>query len=248
MARLASRNSSNCGNSASVRVAPERLQNRPMSRFLSSSRRTTCTQRSTERRVELRHQRARFGVREEIGRRDHLAAIRLEPRHRLVIAHLALRQRHDRLQVEIDPVGLDGAAQERDDCAPLKAGKDRDRVRCRHCRRGCRIRREDGGRRRRLQGIDRRQRRAGACQRRVVGGDRLGEFLDQAREFLDLGSQRLRRGQRLVEDGAELRLHDVEPPAEFRRAGAPDRRAPRARLATWSLTSVRSCLRPETPL
>ncbi len=42
-------------------------------------------------RVELRHQRARFGVREEIGRRDHLAAVRLEPRHRLVIAHLALR-------------------------------------------------------------------------------------------------------------------------------------------------------------
>jgi len=37
----------------------------------------------------------------------NLVALVAQPRHRLVIAHLALRQRHHRLQIEIDPVFLD---------------------------------------------------------------------------------------------------------------------------------------------
>ncbi len=81
-----------------------------MSRFLSSSRRTTCTQRNTTR-LSI------FGIRpplsacgDEVGRVQHVAALGAQPRHRLVVAHLALRQRHDRLQVEVDPVGLDRVA------------------------------------------------------------------------------------------------------------------------------------------
>ena len=49
-ARLASMNCRICGNNcASFSVAAAMLQNRPMSRFLSCSRRTTCTQRNSSR-------------------------------------------------------------------------------------------------------------------------------------------------------------------------------------------------------
>ena len=77
--------------------------------------------------VELRHQRAGFGISEEIGRpatNSPLSA--LQPRHRFVIAHLALRQRHDRLQIEIDLAGLDGAADRCNDAVAVEAGESRD--------------------------------------------------------------------------------------------------------------------------
>ena len=60
--------------------------------------------------VDLRHQAAGFGLGDEVGRQHHVAALGAQPRHRLVVAHLALRQRHDRLQIEVDAIGLDGAA------------------------------------------------------------------------------------------------------------------------------------------
>ena len=46
---------------------------------------------------------------------DDLAVLGAQPRHRLVVAHLALRQRHDRLQVEIDAVGVGRLADRGDD-------------------------------------------------------------------------------------------------------------------------------------
>ena len=110
IARLASRKSSSCWNTAaSVSVDSERLQNRPISRFLSSSRRTTCTQRKTTRLSIFAIRPARSRLRDEIGGQQHVAGLGAQPRHRLVVAHLALRQRHDRLQIEVDAIGVDGA-------------------------------------------------------------------------------------------------------------------------------------------
>ena len=202
------------GNSASVSVDAGEIAEQADIAVLEQSRRTTCTQRNTERPSS-------FGISEPASRTGgnrrprRPRRSRLQPRHRLVVADLALRQRHDRLQIEIDAVGLDGGAQERDDGFPVEAGERCDRVPGRDRRRSG-VGQDDRSRRRRLQRIDGRQRRAGARQRRIVGGDRFGELLDQARKFLDLRGQRLRRRQRLVEDGSDLRLHDVEPPPEFR--------------------------------
>ena len=52
---------------------------------------------------------------------EQRAVVGAQPRERLVVAHLALRQRDDRLEVEVDPVGLDGARELRDDLRLLDA-------------------------------------------------------------------------------------------------------------------------------
>ncbi len=63
--------------------------------------------------VDLRHQAGAFGLRNERSRVHHLAALVAQPRYRLVVAHLALRQRDDRLQIEIDTIGVDGLPDQR---------------------------------------------------------------------------------------------------------------------------------------
>src|SRR6202040_371648 len=131
IARLASISSSSCGNPASVSVATERLQNRPISRFLRRSRLTTCTQRSTHRPSSLGKKEPRLGIRQKVRGGDDLAVTGIEPGHRFVIAHLALRQRHDRLQVEIDPLAVDGAGHCGDDGVLIKASESRYRGQCR---------------------------------------------------------------------------------------------------------------------
>ena len=64
--------------------------------------------------VDLRHQAGAFapcGMKSAAG--SDLAGLGAQPRHRLVVADLALRQRHDRLQIEVDAVGVDGAPDHR---------------------------------------------------------------------------------------------------------------------------------------
>ena len=63
--------------------------------------------------VDLRHQAGALRQRDEIGGLQHVAGLGAQPRHRLVVAHLALRQRHDRLQIEVDAIGVDGAPDHR---------------------------------------------------------------------------------------------------------------------------------------
>ena len=123
IARLASMNSSSCWNTAaSVSVEPARLQNSPISRFFRSSRRTTCTQRKITRLSIFGIRPRAVRLRDEIGGRHDFALLRAQPRHRLVVADLALRQRHDRLQVEVDAVGVDGAANEGQQSSAILAG------------------------------------------------------------------------------------------------------------------------------
>ena len=62
---------------------------------------------------------------DEIGGRKDVALLRAQPRHRLVVAHLALRQCHDRLQVEVDAVGIDGRADRRQQLVLLADGRRR---------------------------------------------------------------------------------------------------------------------------
>ena len=65
--------------------------------------------------VDLRHQADAFGVFDEIAGRDDVAFLGAQARQRFVVAHLALRQRDDRLQIEIDAVGVDRLADQIDD-------------------------------------------------------------------------------------------------------------------------------------
>ena len=81
------------------------LQNRPMSRFLSCSRRTTCTLRNSSMWSIFAASARRPRPDEEVGWHAAAAVLGAQPRQRFVVAHLALRQRHDRLQIEIDAVG-----------------------------------------------------------------------------------------------------------------------------------------------
>ena len=64
----------------------------------------------------MREIRAEFlGMGQEVARQDERAVLGAQPRHRFVIADLALRQRHDRLQIEIDAIVVDRALQDRCD-------------------------------------------------------------------------------------------------------------------------------------
>ena len=58
--------------------------------------------------IDLADQPAGFGGGDEIVGGENLVLVVAQPRHRLVEAHLALRQRHHRLQVDIEPAFLDG--------------------------------------------------------------------------------------------------------------------------------------------
>ena len=104
--------------------------------------------------VDRRHQPAVFRIAEEIFRREQRAVLVAQPRQRLVVAHLALRQRDDRLEKEVDAVGLDRARDQRhDDLAllqPLEMAACRARVLApaRRVRRGRRSRRARSGRQR----------------------------------------------------------------------------------------------------
>ena len=63
--------------------------------------------------VDLRHQSGALRQRDEIGGLQDVAGLGAQPRHRLVVAHFPLRQRHDRLQIEVDAIGIDGAPDHR---------------------------------------------------------------------------------------------------------------------------------------
>ena len=59
--------------------------------------------------IDLAHQAGGFRGGDEIVGGQDLVLVVAQPRHRLVEAHLALRQRHHRLQIDVDAVGFDGA-------------------------------------------------------------------------------------------------------------------------------------------
>jgi hypothetical protein len=69
--------------------------------------------------VDLRHQSGAFGERDEVARVQYLTGLAAQPRRRLVVADLAVRQRDDRLEIEIEAIGLDGAA----DCGQRLVGR-----------------------------------------------------------------------------------------------------------------------------
>ncbi len=71
--------------------------------------------------VDLRHQAGRLRVGEEVDGRDDFAVAGPQPRHRLVVAPLALRQRDDGLQIEVKPIGLDRSADHGEDGIVLHA-------------------------------------------------------------------------------------------------------------------------------
>ena len=64
-----------------------------------------------------------FRDRDEIVGGEHLILVVAQPRHRLVEAHLALRQRHHRLQIDIDPVFLHRAFHRGEDLRLAAGGR-----------------------------------------------------------------------------------------------------------------------------
>ncbi len=189
--------------------------------------------------IDAPDQSAGFGDGDEIVGGQHLVLVVAQPRHRLVETHLALRQRHHRLQVDVEPVFLDGV---------LDRGKELRLVARRRggglCRRGigrrCRFGsgRCRGGDRRRLGalrcclrcfGTDERQfvrQFRGRCgcgsrghgaggQQIVMARNRGRELLDQHAEFVDLADHGLDAvGPRRV-CRHDPPLDGSQPPAEF---------------------------------
>ena len=244
-----------------------------MSRFLSSRRRTTCTQRNTTRLSIFGISPRGFGLRHEVGRQQHLAGLGAQPRHRLVVADLALRQRHDRLQIEVDAVGIDGAADRREPflVGGWSATRRRSPARCG----AVRGRAAAAGATASATALDdvlhqRRQRlghggagagalAAGSALRspvrgrgfgefveaRLVGRDRFGELPDQRAELADLDRERIGRGARAV-------LTRFHPAFDARPAAGRSRSTWRAssellrdRSLSWLPTTVRTPSRVE---
>ncbi len=188
--------------------------------------------------VDRRHQPAGLGRREEAVRLDQRAVVAAQPRQRLVVAHLALRQRDHRLEIKVDAVRLDRA---RDRCAAIVSTSRRRRpvqrrVRGRHgldeivapdrtpprwrglrrvdCAGACR---RIGGRRvRRRQGARRRGVRHDAFQHLLVRGDAVRKLLHE----LAAVRRSRRRAARAAARALSLTVaispsSAIEPSAEF---------------------------------
>ena len=170
---------------------------------------------------------------------------------RLVVAHLALRQCHDRLQIKLDLVGFDGVPDHGNDAGAVEARKRCGRCAGRPAQGGIAT---GGSLRRRARSAPMRTRRRPAptgvavvragvgaaapgvparhwspirdetLQSGIVGGNRIGELLDQRGEFLDFGGERLRRRQSAVDHLIDLDLHGAPGAGHTRKAGARDRR------------------------
>ncbi len=142
--------------------------------------------------------------------RHHVALLGAQARQRLVIAHLALRQRDDRLQIKIDAVAVDGRGDRRAhafaaDGAEHAAGSGKGF--------GFAERQRSLGDRRRVQHRLRRLRHhALLLQDRLVAGNGLGQLLDHRTEFADLDRQRIDRATRAIDASAHVLVHVVEPP------------------------------------
>ncbi len=124
-------------------------------------------------------------------------------------------------------LAVDGSCDRGNDAVAVKPGEGRDLALERRCRRRRRRRRQrrggGNGRFRRRSGRravhgGRRLDRGGPAlgvERRLVGRDRIGQLLDQRRQFLDLGGERLRCRQGAVDHGVDFALHRAKPAAEF---------------------------------
>ncbi len=164
--------------------------------------------------VDAPNQAAGFGHTDEIVGGDDLILVVAQPRHRLVVAHLALRQRHHRLQIDIEPIFLDGRG-------GLGGNRNRRRrgIDDRGCDVSCRLASRGGKRRRAVVEIGLAHRGGGRDARGqhvVMAGDGDRELFDQHAEFVDFADH----GLDAVGAGGIRRHHPAldggEPAAEFR--------------------------------
>ena len=214
------------------------LQNRPTSRFFEEAG-APPGRSGTPSDCRSRHQPAGVGAVEEVGRSVDLAVVGAQPRQRLVVAHLALRQRDDRLEIEVDPVGLDGARELRRDLRRSKSPKLppsgclrpplRPPPRCRWCRRSPRADRS---------GRPARAFAAPACaaaprQDRLVRRDRVGKVLHQRAELAisapsgSVAARALSSVAPAAPSMAPIRRPSSRPGGRGRRFRARDRRSGR---------------------
>ena len=123
-ARLASRKSRHCAKVAGLpSVAAATLQNTPTSLLRTISRRSTCTQRSITM-LSMRPIRPAASATPMKSSAARIwSVVVAQPRHRLVEAHLALRQRHHRLQIDVDAVVVDRVLDRRQGSARARCGR-----------------------------------------------------------------------------------------------------------------------------
>ena len=69
---------------------------------------------------------AGLGKFQEVSGSDHFPAVGFQPRQRLVITHLALRQRYDRLQEKIERIARDGTRNQGNDAGLIETAEGRD--------------------------------------------------------------------------------------------------------------------------
>ena len=159
--------------------------------------------------IELRHEPAALSLRHKLGFVHSLAGRAAQARHGLIETDLASRQGHDRLQVEIDTICVDGVAD----------GLERDFVHHRNgWLRGAIVRgaawcwRRHGTSYRGLLGS-----RAGHCiERRLVHPDHFGKSSDARIELAHLDVQWVGDGASLVEHRFEFAVQGREPAPHLR--------------------------------
>ena len=115
-ARLASMKCENCGkNSGSFSVLGDDIAEQSDLAIFQQQPAQHLHAAEQHQVVDLRHQAGGFGMARKSAGRMSVPCVGAQPGHRFVIAHLALRQRQDRLQIEIDAIGIDRFADDGDD-------------------------------------------------------------------------------------------------------------------------------------
>ena len=159
--------------------------------------------------VDLRHQADGFGIFDEVAGRNDVAFLGAQPRQRLVVAHLALRQRDDRLQIKIDTIGVDRLADQLADALAAQApeaARAGDRV-------GLAQRQRRIGTGRVRSGV--RRQRALSLQGGFMSGHGFGDLPHQGAQFADLGGDRLDHAAHAARTGFDAGFHGVEPAADL---------------------------------
>ena len=158
--------------------------------------------------VDLRHQADAFGDIDKIDGRNDVAGIGAQARHRLVVPHLALRQSHDGLQVQVDTVvGGRLRKQVRETLSRQSAEPLDERVFL--AKRGSAFGRASGLGRRRA-GSQTPGQRAVLLQHSGMAGDGFGDLLHQPAKLADFGGERIGGAARTIDRRRDLELDRIQ--------------------------------------
>ncbi len=141
---------------------------------------------------------------DEIAGGDDVALFAAQARQRLIVAHFALRQRDDRLQIKIDAVGIDRLVDQRDDVVAAQTARSGGRARCL-------LQLSVSPPSVTARRLSRHRQNALLLQRGGMARHRVRDLPHQFAQFTDLGGERIDRAARAVHGLLEASLHGAEP-------------------------------------